>query len=291
MPYTEVDGAGGLGSETIALPALSSGSTGNYNGVVIADSPTYYAAGQLTPLYTYESAFGVRQVDGYMYPSPALGVTTIASTTAGALDGTSGTLTAAGLAAFTQLKGTIPFDTGRYGYAATAVAGANYTPFLTDASGNALAGVYVHPTNAADPQGGVSELSLYFDYNSNDLQWELLAPGLINWVTQNTHRVSTATTSARTSTICFSPTTSGARSTSAPRRQPAARLHLSGRPAGRCPRHQRRTARHPDVGSRCGLRGRLGKADRDHLEPCLQRLGVPAVANSAQRRRRAELRR
>ncbi len=33
----------------------------------------------------------------------------------------------------------------------------------------------------------MSELSLYFDYNSNQLQWLLLSPGLINWVTQNTH--------------------------------------------------------------------------------------------------------
>ncbi len=184
VPYTEVDATGTAPNETITLPALSSGSTGNYNGVVIADSPTDYAAGQLTPLFTYESAFGIRQVDGYMYPSAALGAT---PATAGALDGTTGTLTTAGLAAFPELKGTIPFDTGTYGYTATGVAGANYTPLLTDVAGNALAAVFVHPTNNGDPQGAVSELSLYFDYNSNQLQWLLLSPGLINWVTQNTH--------------------------------------------------------------------------------------------------------
>ena len=33
----------------------------------------------------------------------------------------------------------------------------------------------------------MSELALNFDYNANQLQWLLLAPGLINWVTQNTH--------------------------------------------------------------------------------------------------------
>ena len=33
----------------------------------------------------------------------------------------------------------------------------------------------------------MSELSLIFDYNANQLQWLLLAPGLINWVTQDTH--------------------------------------------------------------------------------------------------------
>ena len=33
----------------------------------------------------------------------------------------------------------------------------------------------------------MAELSLYFNYNANQLQWLLLAPGLINWVTQGTH--------------------------------------------------------------------------------------------------------
>ena len=57
-----------------------------------------------------------------MYPSPALGVTAVA--TSGVLDGSTGTLTAAGLAAFPELKGPVPFDTGSYGYGATVDAGA-----------------------------------------------------------------------------------------------------------------------------------------------------------------------
>jgi len=48
-----------------------------------------------------------------------------------------------------------------------------------------LAGVYQHPST--DPQAGVAELSLTFDYNATMLQWLLLAPGLIDWVTQDTH--------------------------------------------------------------------------------------------------------
>ena len=87
VPFTEVDATGTAPGQDVTLPALSSGTTGNYNGVVIADSPTDFAAGQLTALDTYESTFGVRQVDGYMYPSPALGVT---EATGGALDGTTG---------------------------------------------------------------------------------------------------------------------------------------------------------------------------------------------------------
>ncbi len=32
VPYTEADATGGLGSETVTLPTLSSGTTGNFNG-------------------------------------------------------------------------------------------------------------------------------------------------------------------------------------------------------------------------------------------------------------------
>ena len=175
---------GGYGAETVTLPALTTGSEGNFNGVVLADSPSGFAAGQLIALDSYESTFMVRQIDGYSYPSPALGQT---AATSGALDGTSGTLTAAALAALPALTGAIPFDTGTYGSAATVDTGAPFTPWMTNASG-VLAGVYQHPSPVAtDPQAGVSELSLNFDYNATDLQWLLLAPGLINWVTQDTH--------------------------------------------------------------------------------------------------------
>ena len=43
--------------------------------------------------------------------------------TSGVLDGSTGTLTAAGLAAFPELKGPVPFDTGSYGYGATVDSG------------------------------------------------------------------------------------------------------------------------------------------------------------------------
>jgi len=104
-----------------------------------------------------------------MYPDPALGVTEAA---AGALDGTTGTLTSAGLTAFPQLKGPVPF--GSYGYGATVSSGAPYTPFLTNSAANTMAGVYQHP--GTDPQAGVSELALNFDYNASQTQGLLLGP-------------------------------------------------------------------------------------------------------------------
>ena len=153
---------GRRGSETVSLPALSSGSTANFNGIVIADSPNNFAAGQLSALFSYESSFGLRQVDGYMFPDPLRGATEV---TGGALDGTTGTLTSAGLAGLPELKGPIPFDSGTFGYTATATAGSPFTPWIDDAAGHALAGVYQHPST--DAQAGVSELSLFFNYNSD----------------------------------------------------------------------------------------------------------------------------
>ncbi|WP_329578832.1 Ig domain-containing protein [Kitasatospora sp. NBC_01250] len=181
VPYTLVTAAGAIGSETVTLPALSSGTHGYYNGVVIADSPTFFAAGQLGGLDSYESSFGVRQLDGYMYPSASLGLTAAGS---GTVTGTA-QLTAPALAQLPELKGPVPFESGSYGYPATPVAGAPVTPWLENPAGQTLAAVYQHPS--ADAQAGVSELSLTFDYNSTMLPWLLLSPGLIDWVTQNTH--------------------------------------------------------------------------------------------------------
>jgi len=65
------------------------------------------------------------------------------------------------------------------------VTGSAFTPWIENSAGQSLGGVYQHP--ATDPQAGVSELSLNFDYNANQLQWLLLAPGLIDWVTKDTH--------------------------------------------------------------------------------------------------------
>jgi hypothetical protein len=182
VAYTVATASGVLGAETVTLPALSSGTTGYFNGVVIADAPADFAAGQLTGLYSYEAAYSVRQIDGYVYPSAGVGLTAAGG---GALDGTTGTLTAAGLAGLPELKGPVPFDTGTYGFPATVNAGATFTPWLDNGSGQVLAGVYQHP--ATDPQADVAELELSFDYNASQLQWLLLAPGLVNWVTQNAH--------------------------------------------------------------------------------------------------------
>jgi hypothetical protein len=180
VPYTEVDAAGAAGAETVSLPTLSAGTVGNFNAIIFAGSPASFAAGQLTTLFTYETTFGVRQIDGYT--APYYGLTLVAG---GALDGTTAQLTPSGLTALPELAGSIPFSSGSYGYTATVVAGAPFTPWLENTAGAVLAGVYQHP--ATDPQANVAELEIDFDYSATLLQFELLAPGLINWVTQDAH--------------------------------------------------------------------------------------------------------
>lgn len=178
VPFDMVTGSG----SNVTLPTLSDGDVGHYNGVVIAGSPGSYAAGALDALFAYEAAFGVRQVNGYMFPSPALGVT---ASSGGSLDGVAAKFTTAGLALLPGMKGPFPFDSGSYGYSATVNSGAPYTSIIEGPNGTTMAGVYQHPSS--DAQSGVSELSLHFSYNSKQLHWLLLAPELIDWVTQNTH--------------------------------------------------------------------------------------------------------
>ncbi len=100
VPYTEVDASGTVGSETVSLPTLSNGTTGNYNGIVIADSPANFSDAALAPLFAYEAQFGVNQVDGYT--APFYGETLV---NGGVLDGSIGTLSAAGMAALPSLAG------------------------------------------------------------------------------------------------------------------------------------------------------------------------------------------
>ena len=214
VAYTEVDGVGSPGSETVTLPTLESSAThGLYNGVVFAGKPGDFAAGQFTSLFAYESAFGIRQLDGDFVPavSGTLGLIapTVADPSTGA--GISTTvpvpaLTSAGLTTFGALAGPVPMDATTFGAPDAVLSplptGATETPLLNDAAGNVLIGVYQHPTAAqapTDPQAGVTELTVGFNYNQYMTQWLLLGPGLIDWVTGATHSACTATTRRSTS--------------------------------------------------------------------------------------------
>jgi hypothetical protein len=71
----------------IALPALSSGTTGNYGGIIVEGQISYDMGGgnwqsAITPaqwqsMYDYQVAFGVRMVQFDVYPQPMFGTTVV----------------------------------------------------------------------------------------------------------------------------------------------------------------------------------------------------------------------
>jgi hypothetical protein len=190
VPYTLVTAQGSPGSETVDLPNLTDPNDadhGLFDGVVLTASEYFYAWPQLLPVFQYEGSFNVRQIDGYIYPGPEVGLD---EATGGNISGTTATLTSAGLSTFPELKGPVPMDTGSYGYGSTLDSSApgTTTPLLDDSSGNILMAIYQHPNpDYSTDQSGVSELAITFDYGPTFLQWLVLSPGLIDWVTADAH--------------------------------------------------------------------------------------------------------
>jgi len=165
---------------------------GHFQGVVLSnDAPSGLAAAELSALASYETAFSVRQVDAYTYPSANVGLNPPAY--GGSLDGSTATVTAAAKAdGFAYLKGSFDFQgpaggAQSYGYlaqprASTSTAG--FTPYLTEkipgtSTTGTLAGVY--------SSSGRQQLVVGFGYNYYQLQYRYLAHGIADWVTRGVH--------------------------------------------------------------------------------------------------------
>jgi hypothetical protein len=189
VPYTLVLPQG----SSLTLPNLvdpDNADHGLYDGVVLIPSTYQFSWGTLAPVWNYEAEFGIRQLDGYVYPAPALqgiGYDSSASTNLGS---TTATVTNAGLTTFPALAGTVPLDATTFGYPSTVQpsGGDSVTSLLQDASGDTLIAVDQHPSpDYTTGQSGVSEMSITFDYNSLFTSWLVLAPSLIDWVTDGMH--------------------------------------------------------------------------------------------------------
>jgi hypothetical protein len=167
---------------------------GKYQAVVLPNENPFIDPAELAALHAYEKQFGVRQVDAYVYASPAVGLNY--PSYAGPLDGTTATATAAALAGpLRYLRGAVQFEDNAadvqesYGFPATplpddASAGTTFQPYLTaplpngDGTGT-LAGVFT--------KDGRSELALTFAYNFHQRQFRLLAHGIVTWLTRGIH--------------------------------------------------------------------------------------------------------
>jgi hypothetical protein len=172
---------------------LSDGTpVGYFQGVVLPnDAPSQLSADEESALANYETAFSVRQVDAYLYPTGNVG--TNAPVYGGSLDGTAVTVTAAAKAdSFGYLKGAFSFEgtpggATSYGYLATPLpntATATFTPFLTatvpgTTTTGTLAGVY--------DNAGREQMEVSFGYNYYQLQYRYIAHALADWVTRGVH--------------------------------------------------------------------------------------------------------
>jgi hypothetical protein len=191
-----------------ALPPLTNPADPNhalYNAVVLGTHASLL--GDLAPVYAFERRFEVRQVSGFEFPNPSVGLTYTGDNIAGPF---TAQLTNAGKGAFGYLAGPVPLDEGSVAYDSADAAqpftpeawageplSTNFTPYLmTPAAvrdkaikGRIIGGFFTNPSTdpAADPKAGVKEVVLTFNYNSAMTQWRLLAPGLIRWVTKGVH--------------------------------------------------------------------------------------------------------
>src|SRR3954451_11266960 len=162
---------------------LSTGDLGH--SVTNADATTSYLSAvgdaEWASLARFERTFGIRQLSDYTAPGPAHGLATVGGA---AQDGTNGTLTAAGRAAFPYLKGTVPIAdedptvAEAFGYHAAPVDAADWQALLTAPDGTSYLGIHTHPDD------GREEMVSTVAANENQSHAQLLRHGMLNWVTR-----------------------------------------------------------------------------------------------------------
>ncbi len=148
-----------------------------------ADSP------EMAALADYERTYDIPQVDAYTYARPEAGLQY--PDYSGDVDGVRAEVTAAGKAGpFGYLKGTVPFEdisptvSESYAYLARPADGADFTPYLEapvpgQSARGSLVGEYRHD--------GRRELVVTFVYNQYQQQFQLLARGIVEWMTGGVH--------------------------------------------------------------------------------------------------------
>jgi Putative Ig domain len=192
VPYVTV-ALGDSSRPTIDAAFLSSGDRGFYQGVV---APSYQlgslSASEVTALRSYEATFAVREIDGFNWANPDVGLNY--ADFSGDIAGTTATVTPEGKEqGFQYLNGPVPFGQGSYSYVARPLtstssppmpAGASFTPLVTAPAPNtgatgSIIGVYSHD--------GVEQLIITAAFNFNLPQFKTVAHGMITWLTRGVH--------------------------------------------------------------------------------------------------------
>jgi hypothetical protein len=180
------------GRRRIDAALLADGGHAHYQGVVLPDhAPPGLSAAELAALYAYERRFGIRQLDASATANPTTGLAepTPAVGYSGAFDGGTAQLTPEALAGdFAYARGPVPFSDDdpavedSYVQMATPLPG--FRPLLTATSpdgtrSGALAGILT--------DAGREELVLTFSFDADARQLQVLAPGLVSWLTRGVH--------------------------------------------------------------------------------------------------------
>ncbi|MGK2958046.1 MAG: hypothetical protein ACSLFB_06545 [Acidimicrobiales bacterium] len=136
-------------------------------------------ADELAVLAEFERVYGVRQIDAYTYPTPAVGLSL--PTSSGNLHGNVASLSTAGKAAFPYLVGSVPIEHS-YGYLANPSPGVGETfeTLVAAPTGEPLVGVYQRVD-------GRQEMVVTVDTNPWVLHSRLLLHGMLRWVTKGAY--------------------------------------------------------------------------------------------------------
>ena len=203
IPYTRVD----LNSPTrptITASFLSgtaaTGPEAYYQAVVLPnDNPTQLSTDEKTALVNFETTFGIRQVDSFTWPTAAVGLNTVTGSGptggfAGSLDGTIAKVAPVGKHdVFPYLSGSIPFEdispsvSESFGYVAIPLANTPTRTFTTliDAPipGSSRRGSLL----GAVKNGTREELVSTMAVNQFQSQFQVIAHGIITWMTKGVH--------------------------------------------------------------------------------------------------------
>ncbi|WP_203689238.1 hypothetical protein [Streptomyces sp. SID12488] len=191
IPYTTVD-LNDANRPTIDAAFLSGTVNGTplarFQGVVLPnEAPFGTGSAEQTALETYETTYGIPQVDAYTWAHPEVGLDY--SSYSGTLDGQAAAVTDSGRAGyFGYLDGPLTFEDNSasvqesYGFVATPRAG--FTSYVDTAvpggtGRGSLIGEYAHD--------GRRELVVTFAYNEYQQQFRVLARGIVEWLTQGIH--------------------------------------------------------------------------------------------------------
>lgn len=202
IPYTEIDltrsGRQQITDSFLADTVSLFIRRAKYQAVILPnEAPTQLTAAEKTALEKFEREFKIRQLDAYVYPSPAVGMNWPANPGyLGPLDGFTATVTADAKANhFGYLNGPVPFDNvdpevwETYGNLATPLADDTVNkrtfrsyatiPIPNTTSQGVLLGVY--------NDNGREQMVLTGAINQYQFQTHALFNGIINWLTYGVH--------------------------------------------------------------------------------------------------------